>query len=145
MIVKTIISILFLFIASNTGLSQTNRVNGEYVLKLIEDTKHKIEYKLTLTEDGTFFFHSYRFIEYGIPQETQLHGKGNWSLKGTIVSFDTDDKVQMDDKHTLDFSNTKARFITKPLRDKTDRIIKTRIRFFESETFWIKGIDMFKL
>jgi hypothetical protein len=32
-------------------------------------------------------------------------------------------------KNTLDFSNSKARFITKSPRDKTDQIIKTRLQF----------------
>jgi hypothetical protein len=33
------------------------------------------------------------------------------------------------DENTLDFSNSKARFITKSPRDKTDQIIKTRLQF----------------
>lgn len=141
---KTTICILCLLLATSSVLSQNNQVAGEYIINLIENSKHKIEYKLTLEEDGRFFFHSYSFNKQGLPQVTQLYGRGNWSLKGTIVSFVTDVKEKIDDKYTMDFSNTRARFITKPVRDKTDRIIKTRLIFFQSEIHWVKGIEMFK-
>jgi len=65
-------------------------------------------------------------------------------VDGKVVSFITNEEKDFDEKYTLDFNASKARFITKPSRDKTDRIIKTRLKFYESEIFWIEGLDIFK-
>lgn len=126
-----------------TLFSQSNEITGEYYLKL-EAEKQVIEYKLTLIQDGTFTFHSYTNRKAQIPSITHKYGKGNWSAEGKIVSFFTDNEKDFDEKHTLDFSNSRARFISKPSRDKTDRVINTRFQFFESEIFWIKAIEILK-
>ncbi len=72
------------------------------------------------------------------------YGKGNWRADGKVVSFYTNKEKDLDEKHTLDFSNSKAHFVTKPARDKNDRVIKARLKFYESEIFWIKGLDITK-
>jgi hypothetical protein len=118
---------------------------GAYFFQAGNKEKHLIEYKLTLNQDGTFFFHSYINHTFGIPWEENTYGKGNWSTDGKVVSFFTDKEKDLDEKHTLDFSNSKAHFVTKPARDKTDRVIKTKLTFFKSEIFWIEGLDIFKV
>ena len=141
---KAIFTILILI--SNLSLfSQSNKVVGDY--KLIVETKEKdsFEYNLTLSQDGTFFFQYYSNIKQGTPPEVNKYGKGKWTVESNVISFFTDKQKDFDEKHILDFTNSKARFIIKSPRDKTDRIIKTRLRFLESEIFWIKGIDMFKI
>ncbi len=135
---------ILLLICNWTLFSQSDNLVGDYYLQAGNKEKHLIEYKLTLNHDGTFFFHSYRDHKNGIPWEENKYGKGNWSADGKVVSFFTDKEKDLDEKHTLDFSNSKARFVTKPSRDKTDRVIKTRLLFFESEIFWIEGLNIFK-
>lgn len=135
---------ILLLICNWTLFSQSDNLVGDYYLQAGNKEKHLIEYKLTLNRDGTFFFHSYRDHKNGIPWEENKYGKGNWSADGKVVSFFTDKEKDLDEKHTLDFSNSKARFVTKPSRDKTDRVIKTRLLFFESEIFWIEGLNIFK-
>lgn len=100
---------------------------------------------MNLNQYGTFTFHFYSNIKAGIPQIVHKYGKGTWSVDGKVVSFNTDNEKDIDEKHTLDFSDSKARFITKPSRDKTDRIIKTRLQFFESKIFWIERMKIFKI
>ncbi|MGB5437899.1 MAG: hypothetical protein WBM98_18545, partial [Maribacter sp.] len=124
--------------------SQSDELIGEYYLKL-GDKKHLIEYKLNLNQDGTFIFHSYTNHATGIPPIVNNYGKGKWSSEGKVISFFSDKEKDFDEIHTLDFNNSKARFISKPSRDKTDRIIKTRIKFYESEIFWIEGLDIYKI
>lgn len=143
MILKKVFTILFL-ISNLTLFSQSDEQFGEYYLKL-EGEKHLIEYRLILNQDGTFIFHSYTNHEAGIPPIIQKYGKGKWSVDGEVISFFSDREKDFDEKYTLDLSNSRARFVTKPSRDKTDRIIKTRLKFFESEIFWIKGLDIFKV
>jgi hypothetical protein len=140
---KVIISILLL-LSSLTLLSQSNNLVGEYFRSMGDKEEHLIEYTLTLNEDGTFLFHSYVNHKKGIPWEEHKYGKGNWSMDGKVVTFFSDDQKDLDKKHTLDFSNSRARFITKPSRDKSDRIIKTSLQFFESKIFWIERLKILK-
>ena len=46
--------------------------------------------------------------------------------------------------YTMNFSNSKARYITKSPRDKSDKVLKTSLRFYESDIFHIKGLELFK-
>mgnify|MGYP001826397308 CR=1 FL=1 len=136
---------LLLLICNWTLFSQSDNLVGDYYLEAGNREKHLIEYKLNLNQDGTFTFHSYSNIKAGIPQITHKYGKGTWSVDGKVVSFFTDNEKDIDEKHTLDFSDSRARFITKPPRDKTDRIIKTRLQFFESKIFWIERLKISKI
>ncbi len=133
-----------MLLSSITVFSQSDYLVGDYYLQVGSKDKHLIEYKLTMNQDGTFFFHSYRNHKNGIPWEENKYGKGTWSMNGKVVSFITNEQRDLDEKHTMDFSNSKARFITKPLKDKTDRVIKTRLQFFESEISWIKRLGILK-
>lgn len=139
---KRILTTIFL-VSALTTFSQVNKIMGEYLFEF-KNEKHQIEYKLTLNLDGTFKFHSYTNHQNGIPSIVHKYGKGTYTLDGKVVSFITNKENDLDEKHTLDFSGSRARFITKPSRDQTDRIIKTRLKFFESEIFWIEGLDIFK-
>jgi len=140
---KVITSILLLM-SSFTLFSQADILVGEYFLTIGDKEEHLINYTLTLNQDGTFYFHSYRNHNKGIPWEENKYGQGKWSLDGKVVSFSTDKKTDLDEKFTLDFNNSKARLITKPLRDKTKRVIETKLQFFESKISWIKRLGIHK-
>ena len=141
---KLIITTLLL-ISNLTLLSQSNQFVGDYYRSLGKEGIHLIEYKLTLNQDGTFTFHSYTNNKQGIPPEVNKYGKGKWSTKDNVITFSSNKQNDFDEKYTLDFNNSKARFVTKHPRDKTDRIIKTRLQFFESEIFWIQRLQIFKI
>ena len=99
---------------------------------------------LDLKVDGTFTFHIYRKISHKNPEEN-FYEKGTWKVeKENVIYFYTDIESDIDEKYTLDFNNTKARYITKSPRDKSDKIVKTHLRFYESETSWLKGYKLFK-
>jgi hypothetical protein len=142
MLSKRIFTILLLT-TSLSSFSQSEKIVGEYFRELGNE-KHHIEYKLNLNQDGTFTFHSITNIELP-PQKVEKYGKGTWKSDGKLVSFFTDNGKDIDEKHALDFGDSRARFITKPARDKTDRIIKTRLQFFESKIFWIERLKIFKI
>jgi hypothetical protein len=141
---KLIISTLLL-ISHLTLFSQSNNFDGDYYRALGKEGVHFIEYKLTLNQDGTFIFHSYSNNKQRIPPEVNKYGTGKWIAKGKVITFLSNKQKDFDEKYTLDFNNSKARFVTKHPRDKTDRIIKTKLQFFESEIFWIETIDIFKI
>jgi len=141
---KVIFTILIL-VSSLTSFSQTDKVIGDYK-RVIESIENNIlEYELTLSQDGTFLFHYYSNIKQGIPPEVNKYGKGKWTLENNVISFFSDKQKDIDNKNTLDFTNSKARFIIKSPRNKTDEIIKTRIQFLKSEIFWMEKIEIFKI
>lgn len=136
---------LLIFISSVTLFAQSPVYVGEYALDVETVEKNVFHYKLTLAEDGTFFFHYHSIIPKGTPQEVNTYGKGKWTADNNVISFFADKQIDFNEKYTLDLSNSKARFLVKPLRDKTDRVIKTRLKFLKSDIFWIKGLEIFKL
>ncbi|MBF4516331.1 copper resistance protein NlpE N-terminal domain-containing protein [Flavobacterium sp. ANB] len=141
---KLLITTLLL-IFNLTLSAQSSNFVGDYTRSLSEEGKHIIEYKLTLNQDGTFVFHSYSKMQGGTPPEVNQYGKGKWSAKDNMITFSSDKKEDFDEKYTLDFNNSKARFVTKNPRDKTDKIVKTRLSFLESGIFWMRKIDIFKV
>ncbi|MCC9063940.1 copper resistance protein NlpE N-terminal domain-containing protein [Flavobacterium piscisymbiosum] len=136
---------VFLFIFNLTLSAQSNQFAGDYTRSLSAEGKHIIEYKLTLNQDGTFEFHYYTKLQGGSPPEVNKYGKGKWSVKDNMITFSANKKEDIDDKYTLDFNKSTARFVTKNPRDKSDKVVKTKLQFLESEIFWMKRIDIFKV
>jgi hypothetical protein len=135
----------FLFVFSLALSAQSSQFAGDYTRSLGEEGKHIIEYKLTLNPDGTFLFHSYSKIKGGIPPEVNKYGKGKWTSKDNMITFSSNKQQDFDEKYTLDFNNSIARFVTKNPRDKTDRVIKTKLTFVQSEIPWLQKLDIFKI
>ena len=125
--------------------AQSNDLVGDYNRTLSTTGNDLFDYKLTLNQDGTFLFHYYSKIKNGIPLEVNKYGKGKWFAKDNVVTFSSSKQEDFDEKYTLDFNNSKARFVTKNPRDKSDRIIKTKLTFVESEISWIQRLDIFKI
>jgi hypothetical protein len=134
----------FLLLLCSLTLSAQD-VSGTYQLESY--SKDPFDFKLTRTltlhADGTFEYYNYRYIENGIPKETHTHGKGSWKKDKKIIIFSTE-ASDLDDKFTLNFTGTKARFISKSPRDKSDRVIKTALSFYQSEIFWVTGMKLIK-
>lgn len=136
---------LFIILSIDFALSaQTtaHNVAGIYERRL-DATNGLIIYTLNLNADGTFLFHSYEKLDGGIPPERNKYAKGTWANDKKLVLFSTS-PTDFDEKYILDFKNSKARFITKHPRDKSDREIKTALQFYESEIFWVEGMQVFK-
>lgn len=141
---KALFTILIL-ISKLTVFSQADKVAGDYELKLGKQDSNLFEYNLTLNEDGTFLFHYYSNTQKSIPPEVNKYGKGKWTAENNVITFSSDKQKDFDEKYTLDFNNSKARFVTKSPKDQTDKIIKTRIKFFASEISWMATIDLLKV
>ena len=135
----------FLLIFNLTLFAQSNNFAGDYTRSLSEEGKHIIEYKLTLNQDGTFVFHSYSKMQGGRPPEVNKYGKGKWSAKDNMITFSTNKQEDFDEIYTLDFNNSAARCVTKNPRDKSDKIVKTRLVFVASEIPSMQRIDIFKM
>lgn len=140
---KLILAALLLILKLNL-FAQSNQFAGDYTRSLSGED-HKIEYQLTLNPDGTFEFHYYSNIQGRTPQEVNKYAKGKWNAKDNLITFSSDKKTDSDEKYNLDLNNSTARFITKNPRDKSDKIVKTKLQFLESEIGFMKRIDIFKI
>jgi len=140
---KQLLTILFLTI-SLTLFAQTEKYVGNYIAHFDFNENGTITYTLILKPDGTFTFHNYRKISAKNPEENSF-GQGTWKVeKDNVLYFYTDTTTELDEKNTINFTNTKARFITKSPRDKSDKIVKTKLKFYDSEIPWVKGWELFK-
>ena len=147
------IYIVLFFAFAKIGTAQTTAfteedVAGIYVYdhgnKLFDDGnggKTKINYKVTLSPDGTFEYHNFRQLE-NQPKE-HWYGKGTWTFKGKTVYF-TATAADIDEKYMLDFNNSKARFFKKSVRSKSAKEQPTYIQFFASEYKVAIGKKLFK-
>ncbi|SEP73807.1 hypothetical protein [Flavobacterium urocaniciphilum] len=141
---KTILTILIL-IFNLTLFSQVDKAIGDYQFSITTKDGNLTEWKLTLNENGTFFFQYYSNVKFEIPTEKNIYGKGKWTMKDNLITFICDEQNDLDKKYTLNFTNSNARFIIKSPKNKTDQIIKTRVKFLKSDIFWIKGTEIFKI
>ncbi len=124
--------------------AQSGVHDGIYEVKHEASNGDFHEYRITLNPDGTFLFHSHSEIAMGIPPENDTFGKGTWRTEKNTIIFATDKLKDFNEIHSLDFNGTKARYDTKSPRDKSDRIIRTKLKFYESDIFWVLGKELFK-
>jgi hypothetical protein len=135
---------VFLLLGGLQVFSQANEPVGDYSLQMGRKDSHFIEYQLSLKADSTFLFYAYTESKISEPKVAHQYGKGKWEFRDKQVAFLTNPDTDLNEKSTLDLSNSRAHFISKSPRAITDRPVKTRLKFFESEVLWIKGIEMNK-
>ena len=80
---------LLLFTFSFCISAQTESIIGHYEMKY-EASNGLIIYKLILNSNGTFKFHSYRFLEDALTKEENLYAKGAWRSDNKLIYFSTD-------------------------------------------------------
>lgn len=139
----------FLLLVPTSEIDVPESVVGTYV-KELGSSDHHFVYTLEMKADGTFLFHyledftKSKVINVGAEKRVkEKHGRGRWKLEGKVVSFMTETS-SVSPEYQLDFGGSKARFDSKSPRDKSDRVIPTSLRFFESGIFWMVGITMEK-
>ncbi|MDI1317260.1 copper resistance protein NlpE N-terminal domain-containing protein [Flavobacterium sp.] len=141
---KTLLTFLIL-LTSAAIVAQSDKVAGNYALSLPSNEGDVIEYKLTLNEDGSFVFHYYLNINHRIPSTLNQYGKGTWTVKDNVVVFSSDKQKDIDEKNMVDFTATKARFLTKSHRAPSDKLVKTQLRFLKSAIPFMERVDLVKI
>lgn len=138
------ILLLSLLTFSLTVSAQLQTYVGTYKMSYEFKKGGLVEYTLSLKPNGTFLFHSYRNIDPSQPNENK-YAKGAWEVeKEKVLYFYADKEVDLDETHTLNFNNSKARYNSKSTRDKSDRIIRKSLKFYDSDIFWVKGMKLYK-
>jgi hypothetical protein len=137
---RNLITLLFLVFCFFCSFAQSEI----YVRKSKSTDGTKLEWTLILNDDGTFLYNFYRDIVGELNPEENFYGKGTWKAEKNLIFFYTNKETDLDEKYTMDFTNSKARHIAKSPRDKSDKVVKTTLRFYESDIFHIKGLELFK-
>ena len=139
---RNILLIIFSACCFST-FAQSEKFVGNYNLS-IETENASFTYTIILQQDGTFIFHAYSNNRQAIPPESNTYGKGTWTSEKNIITFYATPNIDFNEKHTLDFNNSKARIIRKSPRDKSDKAVKTRLQFYKSDIFWMQGKELLK-
>lgn len=105
---------------------------------------NKIKWTLSINQDGTFLYHFFRDLAGELNPEENFYGKGTWEFDKNNIVLTTNKETDLDEIYTMDFTNSKARYTTKSPRDTSNRMVKTSLRFYESDIFHIKGLELFK-
>jgi hypothetical protein len=137
--------LIFIFFAGSLKVhSQIDSNAGTYGLNPPLDTGVNIKWTLSLNPDGTFLYNFYRNLNCDIYSEENFYGKETWKSEKSLIYFTTNEKDDLDETHTMNFNNTKARINRKSPRDISNKITKESIIFYSSEISTIKGLELFK-
>ena len=126
-----------------TVFLQSESYVGTYIRPYESQENQILKWTLTLNSDGTFIYNFYRDIGAKNSEEN-FYGKGTWKGEKKLIFFYTDTTREVDETYTMDFTNSKARINRKSPRDKSNKIVKESIRFYESDLSIIKGLELFK-
>jgi len=146
MVSKNCLIFLLCFAASYITNSQTQPYTGEYSSShRTDDTDNpRIDNTLTLNPNGTFLFHFYRKINDKTPEEN-WYAKGKWAVeKKNHLFFYINRDTDLDEKYTLNFSKTKARYVSASPRRISGNSINPSLIFYSSEISWVKGMKLYK-
>jgi hypothetical protein len=136
---------IFLLLVLTIGFSlsaQTENYAGTYILHLEGKDASILDYTLHLNTDNTFQFTSFqKLLDTRGEHDKYNYGKGTWKVENKIIKFTTE-KMDLDEKHTLNFSGSTARLIKKSPRDTSDILVPTTIQFYKSEIFWIANLKL---
>jgi len=139
---RHVITILLLVLGP-TSSTQVEKYAGVYEMRH-EAQNALIEYRLSLNPDGSFLFQSYSKHNRAITPVTDIYGKGKWSVKKDLILFSVDEENDIVQEYSLNFNETKARYKTKSPRDLSQSVVKTSLIFYDSNIFWVKGMELFK-
>ena len=125
--------------------AQSKIEHGNYQVNFLDAENEGIQYTLTLNEDKTFKFHFFRKPKGANNPQENYYAKGTYTSENNLIFFDAHDDLDLNEDYTLNFKNSKARFNTKSPRDVSTRVVKTSVKFYDSELFWVKGLELFKI
>ena len=123
---------------------QENKIVGEYGKRFDPIHKHVVKWTVQLRDDGTFLYNFYRHLSCDTCEEENLSGKGTWTTKKNLITFETDVEKELDSTYTMNFTNTKARFQSKSVRNTSNKVIPDTLIFYESPLFEIQGLKLQK-
>lgn len=123
----TILFKICVFLISTLTYAQEVDFTGTYYWEINPTNAGKHSRTLTVNSDGTFHFTRFRAADRLNPI-SHIYGKGSWSSQDKYIYFTSDPEKDIDQKHTLNFTNTKGRWDAK----------NSRLILYGSDIFWLK-------
>ena len=117
------------FIVSTKVFAQS----GVYALEPKNSDGTIIKWTLTLNDDGTFSYNFLRDLSaISKPNKKEnFYGKGTWKAEKNLVFLSSNKETDFNERYTIDLNNSKARYITKSLRDESARVVKPALLFYD--------------
>jgi hypothetical protein len=138
---KSLVLLIFTALCLNLS-AQTEDYTGTYVLHIDGKDGSIVDSKLLLNTDNTFQFTSFqKLIDIRGEHDKYNFGKGTWKVENKIIKFTTE-AIDLDEKHTMNFSGSTARIIKKSPRDTSEKVVPTSLQFYKSEIFWIANLKL---
>lgn len=138
---KSIILTITLIFISLPSFSQN--VEGTYTNSWLSNSGDGIKYTLILQDDGRFTFH-HRRIYSNIEEDAKTDVEGTWQLDGHILILNTEMPNSESNKIATDLDANKAKFISVSPRHPKFNIIKPSLKFYESDIFYAKDMELVK-
>lgn len=138
---KTILLILLIIFTSFSGLAQS--IEGVYYNKWEAPSGESLAYTLHLHDDGTFVFSSDRTYLDAYPDQT-LKAKGTWQMDGHLLILEADEDQSEHSEFAGDLNKSKARYLSLSPRNPKFNLVKPSFKFFESNIFFAKDMELFK-
>lgn len=129
---KNYTSLPLLLLFSFVSNAQNDNYVGIYEKKIKTVKNEVLEYELQILSDSTFTFHFFRNLGQSISKDENVYGKGTWKVIKKVIHFYTNTS-DLDQKYTLDFTNSSGRF---------DGKNKNQFRFYHSEIPWIEKLTL---
>lgn len=136
--------VLLLFLSGYTIYPQKNTVAGNYYLKW-ECESHQIEYKLSLSKDGSYNLDTYTRELAWKSDVVNKSEQGTWSEKEGVITFSSKANKDFDEEYTVDLNGSIARFITATSSEETGQKSKMALVFDTSKIYCIEGMEFVKM
>lgn len=135
-----LLSVVIFFCALFSTFSQN--IQGIYTNKWGSSDQESLSYTLSLKEDGTFTFESFRTY-IGTP-DIITKAQGTWENNGVLLVLFSEVSKDEDNSLAAELNNTKAKFISLSPRHPDFNLVKPTLEFTKSEVFYVQGMELRK-
>lgn len=135
-----LLSVAIFFCALFTAFSQN--MQGIYTNTWVSSDKESLSYTLSLKEDGSFIFESFRTY-IGTP-DIITKAQGTWKHHGVLLELTTEVTNGEENSLAAELNNTKARFVSLSPRHPDFNLVKPTLEFTKSEVFYAQGMELRK-
>jgi len=139
---KKIFALFGLICFITFGHAQDSDYAGTYESRFEMSNGEMIAYTLELNDDGTFFFKSLKELNTG-EANSEEYAQGAWSSDRQNHLLLTTSESDIDEVHTLNLTNTKARIINNSARNKAGKS-SGFLLIYSTDIPWLKGTRLEK-
>ncbi|MCK7589630.1 copper resistance protein NlpE [Subsaxibacter sp. CAU 1640] len=133
--------ILLFAILFSSIFTYSQNIEGIYANKWLANSGEGIDYTLDLKADGTFAF-IYKRIYINGSKDRVVEVEGTWVLDNHLLTLYTEGQTDVEIAKWLD--ENKARFVSVSPRHPQFNLIKPSLKFYESNIFYAKNMELIK-